>query len=138
MDLVELALKLRPLIEKAAESLEDAEAADARFLFPLWMPGTTYTEGKRVRFNDKLYKVAQAHTSQNIYPPGAGTEALYEVIDVTHAGTLSDPIPYTGNMVLASGMHYSQDGITYLCTRNTDIAVYNPLAALVGLYVVKV
>ena len=138
MDLVELALKLRPLIEKAAESLEDAEAADARFLFPLWMPGTTYPEGKRVRFNDKLYKVAQAHTSQSIYPPGAGTEALYKVVDVTHAGTLSDPIPYTGNMALASGLHYSQDGITYLCARDTGIAVYNSLADLVGLYVVKV
>lgn len=138
MNLVEMALKLRPLIEKAAESLGDAEAAEAVQLFPPWMHDTTYQEGKRLRFNGRLYKVLQAHTSQNIHPPGsAGTEALYAVIDVTHAGTLSDPIPYVGNMALESGMYYSQDGITYLCTRDTGIPVYNSLAVLVGLYVME-
>lgn len=137
MNLIELARKLRPLIEKAAESLEDAEAAEAVQLFPPWMPDTAYAEGKRVRFGGRLYKVMQAHTSQNIHPPGAGTEALYTVVDVTHVGTLSDPIPYVGNMALQSGLYYSQDGTTYLCTRDTGIPVYNSLAALVGLYVVE-
>ena len=42
---------------------------------------------------------------------------------------------YNGNMALESGKHYTQSGMTYLCTRDTGIAVYNALSEMVGLYV---
>lgn len=135
MTLAELARKLRPFIEKAAESLEDAEAVEAMQLYPEWKPETEYSAGKRLRYKGTLYRVQQMHTSSGVHPPGAGTEALYTVVNVTNAGTAEDPIPYSGNMVLEAGKHYSQDGVVYLCTRDTGIAVYNALAALVGLYV---
>lgn len=38
-------------------------------------------------------------------------------------------------MELEEEKYYSQDGVTYLCTRDTGIPVYNPLADLVGIYV---
>ena len=38
-------------------------------------------------------------------------------------------------MALASGLYYSQDGVVYLCSRNTVNPVYNPLSELVGIYV---
>jgi hypothetical protein len=63
---------------------------------------------------------------------------LYERIDVEHAGTLDDPIPYDGNMALVSGLYYTQDGVVYRCTRDTGIAVYAALRDLVGLYVEEV
>ena len=66
---------------------------------------------------------------------GVGTESLYTRIDETHDGTLYDPIPYEGNMALVSGKYYSQDGVTYLCSRDTVNPVYNPLCELVGIYV---
>lgn len=135
MNLIELAHKLRPFIEKAAESLEDADALEAVYLYPEWKADTEYSTGKRLRYAGTLYKVQQAHTSQGIYPPGAGTEALYTVVNVTNAGTADDPIPYNGNMILEEGKHYSQDGVVYRCTRDTGIAVYNALSVLVGLYV---
>lgn len=69
--------------------------------------------------------------------PGEGTESLYTRIDETHAGTLSDPIPYNGNMALEAGKYYSQSGAVYLCTRDTVNPVYSALADLVGLYVEK-
>ena len=43
-----------------------------------------------------------------------------------------------GNMALVSGKYYSQDGVVYLCTRDTVNPVYNPLRELVGLYVKEV
>lgn len=49
--------------------------------------------------------------------------------------TLTDPIPYNGNMALESGKYYSQNGLVYLCTRDTVNPVYNALADLVGMYV---
>lgn len=69
------------------------------------------------------------------YVPGMGTESLFERIDEQHDGSKYDPIPYIGNMALESGKYYSQDGVVYLCTRDTGTAVYNALADLVGLYV---
>ena len=38
-------------------------------------------------------------------------------------------------MELENGKYYSQDGVTYLCTRDTEIPVYQPLADLVDIYV---
>lgn len=32
-------------------------------------------------------------------------------------------------------INYSQDGVTYLCSRDTVNPVYNPLRELVGIYV---
>ena len=66
---------------------------------------------------------------------GLKAAALYVRVDEAHVGTLADPIPYEGNMALTAGLYYTQDGVTYLCTRDTGIAVYNALSELVGLYV---
>lgn len=67
--------------------------------------------------------------------PGQGTESIYVRIDEEHAGTLEDPIPYEGNMILEEGKYYSQDAVTYKCTRGTEIAVYQALSDLIGIYV---
>lgn len=67
--------------------------------------------------------------------PGVGTESLFERIDEVHDGSRYDPIPYEGNMALTAGLYYTQNGVLYLCTRDTGIPVYNALADLVGIYV---
>lgn len=63
------ALALRAMIEKAAVSLDDADALDAVELFPAWEADTEYARGVRIRYDGKLYRCEQAHTSQSIYPP---------------------------------------------------------------------
>lgn len=135
----EKCLYLRSLIEKAAQSLDDKTALTAPELYPKWQPGMTFTAddiGKKIAYNGKLYTVRQAFTSQEQYAPGTvGTEALYAAIDEDHAGTQADPIPYEGNMALENGKYYSQNGVTYKCTRDTGNPVYHALADLVGHYV---
>ena len=92
--------------------------------------------GYRFTHGGKLWKTLQpGYTFVSHYAPGVGTESLYERIDETHDGSEYDPIPYDGNMVLESGKYYTQDGVTYLCTRDSGNAVYHPLAELVGVYV---
>lgn len=132
--LVDLARKLRPYIEKAAQSLEDADAVNAKELYPVWGVGMAYTAGRKVRYGERLYRVLQGHTAMVGWEPEK-TPALYTEINETHAGTLEDPIPYDGNMALESGKYYTQDGVVYLCTRDTVNPVYHALADLVGLYV---
>lgn len=43
------ARKLRALIEKAAASLDDADALDGTLLFEAWAPERDYVRGQRVR-----------------------------------------------------------------------------------------
>lgn len=133
----EKARQLRPLIVKASASLSDEDALEALELYDRWAPETDYPADKRLQHEGGLYRVRQLHTSQAIYPPGsAGTEALYARVERPGQGDTSDnPIPYEGNLELVEGKYYSQDGVTYVCTRSTGAPVYHPLAQLVGLYV---
>lgn len=128
---------LRQLIESLAIALDDETALTGVELFPTWAVGKAYAAGDRVQYNGDLYKVLQAHTSQETWLPGTGTESLYTRIDGQHDGTKYDPIPYSGNMALEAGKYYSQGGKTYLCNRDTGNPVYNALADLVGLYVIE-
>ena len=115
-------------------SVDDATAVRMTVFYPEWAKDTAYTIGYKVQYLGKLYKVIQAHTSQETWTPDI-TASLYTRIDEVHDGTKYDPIPYEGNMTLYNGKYYSQDGVTYLCNRDTGNPVYNKLSELVGIYV---
>ena len=119
-------------------AVDDATAMRMVAYYPEWTAGTAYAAGDRLVYNGDLYKVLQAHTAQNTWLPGTGTESLYTRIDEQHDGTKYDPIPYSGNMTLEEGKYYIQSGKTYLCNRGTGNPVYHALADLVGLYVTEV
>lgn len=106
-------------------------------LFREWktLIGYDVFAGYRLRHDGKLYRVITPHTVQAEHAPGIGTESLYTRIDKAHSGTADDPIPYEGNMALTAGLHYTQNGVVYRCTRDTGNPVYHALADLVGLYV---
>ena len=114
---------LRQYIEKAAASLDDNDAANAVALFPTWTIGIAVAVGERYQYEDKLYKVVQAHTTQADWTPDA-TPAMWAVIDKTHAGTLEDPIPASRGMEYEYGKYYldGEDGNTYLCQRTGEAA----------------
>ena len=117
------AAELRPVIEAAAVSLPDGEAAAAVELFPKWEYPHDYAAGDRTADGGKLYKCQQAHTSQEGWKPSA-TPALWVVVDVTHAGTQDDPIPASRGMEYTYGLYYldSEDGKTYKCERIGEAA----------------
>lgn len=112
------AVELRPIIEQAAVSLSDGEAATVPELITAWAYPVAYAEGDRRSYGGRVYKCRQAHTSQEGWKPSA-TPALWVVIDVTHAGTQDDPIPASRGMEYEYGKYYldSEDGKTYLCER---------------------
>ena len=118
-------------------NLTDEESLEVKDLYPEWESkmGQQVNVGEKYRYDGRLWKVLQQHTVQEEWKPGEGTESLYTEVTESHAGTKEDPIPYNNNMELENGKYYSQDGVTYLCTRDTGIPVYNPLADLVGIYV---
>lgn len=138
MTLIERARMLRPLIVKAAQSLEDSISATCPELYDEWDGnGIAYGKDYKVRRNGKVYKVITAHTSQADWMPEVSA-SLFTIIDEVHAGTLEDPIPYNVNMELLVDTYYIQDDIIYKCTRATGIPVHNDLKDLVGIYVEKI
>ena len=122
-------------------TVDDNTALRMRQFYPTFdsIVGQTVKQGFKFVHGDRLWCVVQAElTIQRHYPPGVGTESLYEEVCETHEGTLDDPIPYSGNMALENGKYYIQDWVIYLCIRDTGNSVYNSLLELVGLYVEKV
>lgn len=81
MDYIEKARELRPLIEKASESLSDEDAYYAPELFANWKVDKDYVIGDRVQYNIKLYKCIQAHTSQSDWTPDIAVSLWVEVPD---------------------------------------------------------
>lgn len=136
MTIQEKARALRQYIEKAAVSLDDGDALEAVELFPEWAVGVDYeVDGKRYRYHSELYRCQQAHKSQADWTPDVATSLWEKVAKPGQGDTPDNPIPYSGGMALVSGKYYSQDGVTYRCTRDTVNPVYAALKDLVGLYV---
>lgn len=127
--------------------LSAVEALEVIDWFPTWgvdegfREGDTITKNTKFQYEGKLYACLQDHVIMPHYYPSVNTASLY--VEVTpeytdqgeELGTIDNPIPYEGNMVLENGKYYSQDDVTYLCNRDTGNPVYHALKDLVGLYV---
>lgn len=127
------ALHYRAVIEQTVQSADDTTALTVVNLHPVWAGGTEYTAGFKAQYGGRLWRCLQAHTSQIGWEP-ENVPALWEQINETHTGELTDPIPYSGNMALTAGKYYIQDGVVYLCIRDTESPVYAALAELIGIY----
>ena len=122
-------------------TVDDNTALRMKDFYPTFesIIGQTVKQGFKFTHGGKLWRTEQPEmTIQGHYPPGIGTESLYSEVCESHAGTLEDPIPYSGNMALESGKYYLQNSKIYRCTRDTVNPVYNALSELVGLYVEEV
>lgn len=73
------ALKYRQLMNQAATSLTDEEAARVPLMFEYWEPGKEYVVDERVCYGDNVYKVLQAHTSQAGWEPNVAA-SLFAII----------------------------------------------------------
>lgn len=117
------AVELRPIIEQAAVSLSDGEAATVPELITAWAYPVAYAEGDRRSYGGRVYKCRLGHTSQADYTPDK-TPNLWTIINVDHAGTQADPIPAARGMEYEYGKYYldGEDGKTYKCERIGEAA----------------
>ena len=74
-----------------AETLSDAQALQVPMLFDDFDGnGVAYEVGRRVLYNDILYKVIQAHTSQADWTPTNAPSLFAKVINETITGEIPD------------------------------------------------
>lgn len=126
------AAALRPMIEQAAKSFTDAEAAKSPELVARWADhiGEAVAPGDRMSDTDNdgvlhVYRVnnGHGHTTQADWPPHK-TPAMWTIIDLEHAGTQDDPIPAARGMEYTYGLYYKdpEDTKLYLCERTGEAA----------------
>ena len=121
MTLTELASKLRPIIEKAAFSLEDETALQGVQLFPLWKPGLQVNVDERYQKDGILYRVVQQHTTQSDWEP-KNTPALWSVVSLEEWPEFVHP---TGaHDAYKKGDKVTFDGERYVC--NMDGCAWSP------------
>ena len=110
MTLVELAKKLRPIIEQATATLPDAIALQGVQLFPMWETGLSVKVDERYQYNNVLYRVVQAHTTQADWTPDK-TPALFVVVSLDEWPEFVQPTGAhdaykTGDKITYNGEHY--------------------------------
>lgn len=120
-------------------SLDDQQSLKVKSLYPTWESfiGKQLEKDTKIQYNGKLFKVVQAHTAQEDWKPGIDTASLYTEIVEDHSGTLEDPIPYPadGNMTIYNGKYYVENGIIYLCIRDSQQPLYVALSSVIDNYV---
>ena len=131
---------VRLAVDQARSITDDQKALTVKSLYKQWEKqiGNMLNVGEYIQYENKLYRVLQQHTAQEVWKPGVGTESLYVVIDKEHEGTQSDPIPWQTNMECFNGKYYTEDNVLYLCIRDSGIALHFSIKDLIGNYFTKV
>ena len=84
--------QLRRALQVFAATLSEEQALEIASVYPAWAPERHYKAGDILSYGSnpvgdpQLYKVAQDHMSQAIYPPGNGTESLYTAFGLDESG----------------------------------------------------
>ena len=102
----EHAYKLREMMHKAATSLPDEDALEAKELFPYWKGGVAYEKGVRVRYADVLYRCEQAHTSQSDWTPDETPALWTEVAEPGEIPVWKQPTGAQDSYMTGDKVHY--------------------------------
>lgn len=128
MNRLQAAEQLRKAIQMYASTLSEDKALAVPSVFPVWQAGVAYQSGEVISYgtngvgDPQLYKVVQAHTSQDTYPPGSGTESFYDAMGLDEQGypvwsqpTGAHDAYNTGDIVNYNGVLYRSliDGNTW-------------------------
>lgn len=118
MDRLQMAEQLRRALQIFASTLTETQALEVAAVYPAWETGRSYAVGEIIRYGEdllgdpKLYKVIQAHTSQEDWTPDASV-SLYDAFGMDGQGTplWSQPAGahdayQTGDIVSYSGIRY--------------------------------
>lgn len=97
--------------------------------YPAWEVDKAYTVGEILQSSGLYFEVIAAHTSNAAYPVET-TFAYYRLVELSHAGTREDPIPYpeaAGILVkVVNGKYYGYKGAVYLAKADVPNCVYPP------------
>lgn len=74
------AKQLRKLLIKQADNLPDEEILNVPCFVEKWKAGISYVTGKRLKYNDVIYRVLQDHTSQDDWTPDVAPSLFSKIL----------------------------------------------------------
>ena len=116
----EEAIQLRGLIEQGVASLDDETALKGVTLFPVWASGKAYEVGDRVKYNDVLYKVLQAHTSQADWTPDTAVSLFAKVL-IPDPEVIPEWVQPESTNPYMTGDKVTYNGKTYISTIDNNV-----------------
>lgn len=117
--------KLKEMVHKAAVSLPDEDALEAVELFPVWGIGIDYARTVRVRYEDKLFRCEQPHTSQAGWEPPNVPALWTEVAKPGEIPVWKQPTGAQDAYMKGDKVHYpDKDGPVY--ESDVDNNVWEP------------
>ena len=130
--------QLKELVSTQVSELPDEQAKKVPALFPLWkdLIGKTATLNQRVYFNASLYKCIQPHEVQATWTPDVSPSLWQNVSEEAQEadGSREHPYQWEQGMTSYNGKYYTEDGVLYLCTRDSGNPLYFPISSLIGTY----
>lgn len=130
--------QLKELAQAQVAELTDDEAKKVPALFHLWETEKAYAVGDRVWYQASLYKCVQAHTSQSTWNPKDAVSLWANVSEESQDadGSREHPYAWEQGMTSYNGNYYTEDGILYLCIRDSGIPLNFPISSLINNYFV--
>ena len=115
-----IAQLIRQILEDHAAGLSDSDAVTDtnRFMTKRWKAGKEYSAGERIVYHDTVYKVLQAHTSEEGVPPD--NNPLFSYIDengktvLQGKGSADNPFDIVYGITLIQNAYYQANGVRYV------------------------
>ena len=127
MNRLQAAEQLRKALQIFAATLTDEQALEIATVYPAWEAGHAYQVGDIISYgtnsagDPQLYKVVQAHTSQDNWRPGAGTESLYDAFGLDESGYPIWAQPSGAHDAYNAGDIVNYNGTLYQSTINGNV-----------------
>ena len=127
MDRLQAAEQLRRALQMYAATLTEEQALEIATVYPAWEAGRSYAVGDIISYGEtslgdpQLYKVVQAHTSQDNWRPGAGTESLYDAFGLDESGYPLWAQPSGAHDAYNQGDIVNYNGTLYQSTINGNV-----------------
>ena len=115
-NLIERARQLRAAIEELATNLTDNAALEVKELFSIWSTDTDYAVDDRVRYEDGLYRVLQAHTSQDDWTPTNAPALFAEILPGQDGTDIGEWVQPDSTNPYQIGDRVIHNGVVYECT----------------------
>ena len=128
---------IQSAIKYARQIADDTEALNVKFLYKEFdkQIGRTLEVGEFIQYNDKLYKVLQAHTVQENWTPEAAPSLFAEVLTDPTGETIKDWVQPDSTNAYMKGDKVKYEGVVYESLINQN--VWSPSAYPAGWQVVN-
>ncbi len=104
----------------ANQVTDDVIALEIQEFYDEWQVGVAYVVGQYIRFEEVLYKVLTAHTSQEGWTPSGATSLFAKVLSDPHGGVLEWQQPDSTNPYM-KGDKVLFEGVTYISTVDNNV-----------------